>query len=519
MYTPVPRTELIDALIHFRTLFRQLRPANESERRAHERREAAIKDLVSNLPRVSEHPTLKTLVEVAEISSLTLDGVHRLFGLHLDRIREYDLQLNGGRTHIFESYPFSRDLLIDLPSRLASKEAFDSDALLSDLVPEWHADLPMRVLDEDGWLRPGTFYVRVGTEDGLGSSIPPGAIAQVEPIGREEELRPNPRRIYLLQFGNGYQCSHCVATPGKLRLFSAKRKYIGRQEFAYPGGVRIAGRVRIFAMSLPVPEYPLLHELPHNDRPADLILPWEHRSRDRLFATKHRRFRMPKEEQFSIQEFLRSQLDTRLSARSERRYRTPTSSEPHVNGLIYLALTHVARYTDALQAGDSLFSDNGRFSLDTLLTAKSSEELLISRPEVPPPVPSEVWKARRNEVAEWPPLLSIKFPQLRNWGDRIVRIAKGSDISGLEPGIGAGSWMLLEELEKIPDIRRDLEKTGWARPLYVLRSDIEIVCGYLDKDASRYALLSSATGGKVKVTFDIDEFPRLNRVAGIAIPV
>jgi hypothetical protein len=123
------------------------------------------------------------------------------------------------------------------------------------LVPKWQTDIPIRTLEEDGWHNPGAFYVHVGTEDSLGSSIPPGSMALVEPLGKDEKTYPNPRSIYLLQFGNGYRCSHCVVTRGKLRLFSSDKTYLGREEFIYPGEVRIAGRIRMFAVSLPIPEY------------------------------------------------------------------------------------------------------------------------------------------------------------------------------------------------------------------------------------------------------------------------
>lgn len=345
MHSPVPSNEIIEALIHIRDLFRRIMPSNERELRALERREAATKDLLSNLPRTNEHPTLRTLLEIAEIYSLTLEGAHRLFGYSLKEIREYDLHLNGGRTHIFESYPFERDLVIDLPARLAPTESFTVDAFLRNLVLEWQTDVPLRALEEEGWEQPGTYYVHVGTEDSFGSSIPPGALALVEPIGETEKALPNPRNIYLLQFANGYRCSHCVVTGDKLRLFSTRRMYLGREEFAYPGSVRLAGRIRMFALSLPLPEYPVPLSLPSGTRGADLILPWEHGTRDRLFLTKHRRFKKSIEEEVSAQEFLSERLHAKLSGRSERRYRRPTSSDPHVNALIHLALAHVARYT------------------------------------------------------------------------------------------------------------------------------------------------------------------------------
>ena len=100
MYRPVTRAEIADALVHIRDLYRQIKPPDEQEYRASERREDGIKNLLSNLPRTKEHPTLNTVDEVANMALLTIEGAHRLFGYDLARIREYDLRLNGGRTHI-----------------------------------------------------------------------------------------------------------------------------------------------------------------------------------------------------------------------------------------------------------------------------------------------------------------------------------------------------------------------------------------------------------------------------------
>jgi hypothetical protein len=518
VYSPVPRSEIADALIHIRDLYRQIRPPNEPALRAYERREAAIRDLLSNLPRMNEHPTLKIVLEIAETCGLTLEGAHRLFGYNLGRIHEYDLQLNGGRTHIIESYPFERDFRIDLPLRLAPREAFARDAFLRDLVPEWQTDLPIKLLEGERWSKPGAFYVHVGTEDSLGSSIPPGAMALVEPIDLDEALRPNPRSIYLLQFGSGYRCSRCVATRGKLQLFSSGRVYLGREEFLYPGAVRIAGRIRMFAMSLPLHDYPFLRALQHSQRGAELILPWEHRSRGSLLAAKHRRFRRSKEQEQFIRNALKAELQAKLSERSERRYRSSTMSEPHVNALLHLTLAHSARYTDSLRAGGSLRSDTGRFSLAALLNARRIEDLLIGQRSAQPPTPSEIWEGLRKEYVEWPPLLSLKFPQLREWDERVIRLAVGSAIGGLEPSIRPGSWMLLEETPALPNTRSEAAKTGWARPLYVLRRGMESLCGYIEREGNQCVLHPDASE-KMRISFGEDELSSLSRVAGVAVPV
>jgi hypothetical protein len=102
LYNPVPREQIADALIHLRGLFREISPSSEKDYRAQERREILSKNLLSNLFRTKEHPTLNVVFEVADAFSLTLDGAHRLFGYELERIREYDLKLNAGRTQIPE---------------------------------------------------------------------------------------------------------------------------------------------------------------------------------------------------------------------------------------------------------------------------------------------------------------------------------------------------------------------------------------------------------------------------------
>jgi hypothetical protein len=76
VYRHIPHADIIEALIHIRDVFRRIRPSNEDALRADERREATIKDLLSNLPRTNQHPTLKTVLEIAETCCLTLEGAH-----------------------------------------------------------------------------------------------------------------------------------------------------------------------------------------------------------------------------------------------------------------------------------------------------------------------------------------------------------------------------------------------------------------------------------------------------------
>jgi hypothetical protein len=98
-------------------------------------------------------------------------------------------------------------------------------------------------------------------------------------------------------------------------------------------------------------------------------------------------------------------------------------------------------------------------------------------------------------------------------------LGEDNAVGGLDPAIGPGSWMLLENISKTPDTRSERNKTGWLRTLYLLRRGLQTFCGYLEREGNEYALLSSSYRGGVKVTFRDDEFPSLSRVAGVAVPV
>jgi hypothetical protein len=408
MYTSVSSREVIERVEHIRELHRQIRATSNQERFA--QRERKLKDFISNLRRTETRPTANMVRDVAEACCLTTDGAYKLFGYELDCIREYDLDLNGGRTHIVDSYVFDRDLMVELPLEFAPADAFRRSAMLNSLVLRWQGDFPVRVLNRPVWRRPGTFYVRIGTHDNQGSSLPPGPTALVEPIAHEEMQCPNPRAIYLLQFPNGYRCSRCVVTGGKLQLLTSDRSYMGPQVYAYPLSVRIVGRIAVFALGLPVSQAPVLLPFSQYDGTAELILPWEHKTRHGLFATKHRRFVRSREEIRHVDELLQSSLRSALSDRSRRRYRRDTDSEPHIAGLMQMSIEHFARYSDSLRTGGYALRDKGRYSLETMLQAKRFADLTAARREPVPPGPPEVWEAMRKEMVEWPRAAVAEIP-------------------------------------------------------------------------------------------------------------
>jgi hypothetical protein len=518
VYRSVSRHQIVEALSELRDLYRQVKPTNEREQRSAERREVVAKYLISNLPRMSAHPTLNTLMEVVEVFDLSIGGAHRLFGYDLDAFRLFDLNWNVGRTHIIESYIFDRSRPIDLPLQLASTHVFDRNVMLDDLVTQWQRPVPISVLDRMAWHRPGRFYVHVGTKDSQDASLPPGSAALVEPIELQEAQHPNPRSIYLLQFSNGYRCSRCVVTRGRLQLLTSARTYRRAEEFAYPGAVRIAGRICAFAHALPQPE--------HDPRPlyaagrfgADLVLPWEHRTRDRLFTTKHRRFQRSMNEESATRKLLEDLFHSPLSERTQRRYRSPSPCQPHVSTLLQLTLAHFARYSDSLKSGGLSINDAGRYSFETLLGARHPSDLLLQK-EASPPSPEVVWKERRHEFVDWQLLLLLKFPKLRLRDGAIARLGRGCNIKDLDPPLVSGSWMVLEPLVNPPNTAGDWNKMGWRRSLYVFRKGLDVLTGYLEQEGAQHVLLTPTQNVTTKIIIDNSDLSALSRVTGVAVPV
>lgn len=517
VYRPVSRSDIVDVVQHLRELFRRSPPSTVKDQLAAERRELIFKNLVSNLRRMGPHPMLNHVLELADAFSLTVEAAHHIFGYHLDELRMLDEELNSGRTHIVDAYPFNRDLRIELPGQLATEEVFARDASLKEMVLSWQKDVPIRVLSEVlGWQSPTVFYVRVGLEDSLGSALPPGSLALVHPVGHAEASRPDPRAIYLLQFGNGYRCSRCVVSGTKLIIISSGSLQSGPREFLYPSSVRVVGRVRLFALRLPTKIRLAPNPLPPTPSPAPLILPWEHRSLATLFSAKHSRFWRSRPERTHVRERVEFAFQSELSQRTARRYRRPTSSVPHVNTLLQLNVTHFARYSDSLKIHLGR-SDFGRFSLESLLQSQKLPEPLLAESAGHLPTPLDRWEYLCRMFVEWPTLLSLNIPRLEPLSDKIVRLAHGESLPNLYPPIGPGSLLLLESVGSERDLHQEKKLAGWQRPIYVHRSHGRIACGYLDAAGDRLALVGG--GAAVHVSLPARSYSSLERVVGVVVPL
>jgi hypothetical protein len=199
-----------------------------------------LRSLINNLQHGRSRLSPRLLAELSRYIPLTIDGSFNLLGYQLDEMGDIDFLLNGHRTRIIESYPFYRDREIDIPFELSETGFPQRNAFVSELVLRWQTSVRIRTINGPAWQRNGIFYVQIGVEDNLAlSGLPPGAFVSVEPVSRDEQFRPRPNSVYLLQFGYGYFCCSCTVSRGKLILLQRSGRYAGPYEFLYPQEIRI----------------------------------------------------------------------------------------------------------------------------------------------------------------------------------------------------------------------------------------------------------------------------------------
>ena len=100
----------------------------------------------------------------------------------------------------------------------------------------------------------------------------------------------------------------------------------------------------------------------------------------------------------------------------------------------------------------------------------------------------------------------------------MVRLAQGSPVRDLNPKLGPGSLLLLDQDHSEHDPASEASRSGWARSLYIAQRGTEIICGRVERYGSDYVLLEDGSSS-VKASFQKKDLGSLKRVIGAAVPV
>jgi hypothetical protein len=520
MYEQVSVQQMIDQISHIQDLYRRdssaARDTNSDQKVRHE----FMRKVVDNLRRQRSLLSPRTLGGLSQHANLTIGGAFHLVGYPLDKMRSLEFLLNGHRTRIIESYPFYRDREVDLPHVLAEGDVLKRSAFISEVVLRWQRRVPIRAVQGPTWRKEGIYYVQLGTEDVLRlTGLPPGAVLSMEPIDAEEQVNPDPKSIYCLQFKSGYRCSRYVISRGRLVLLPYNHAYSGPYEFLYPQDVRIVGKACGFAVRLS----PVMHDAPQESRPcgsAPLILPWEQPSFTSLLDTERLRLSLTTQTLEHANNLLGAMIGTTISARTLRRYHRSTEMNPSTDVLVALALVHALRFSDALRLIGLWQHDTNRHSLKIWQEAATLGDLRMktSRTAVIPE-PHDSWENFRQEWGEWPTLLSLTLPNLEQFQHRLLRIHQNSYFNGLSPLIHQGTVALIEELDDLHDVLPGRENSEWDRPIYVLRHRQSLLSGYLDWDGERVALVPHPRSSAHRTSFLRHQVEIVGKWIGIASPL
>jgi hypothetical protein len=519
MYEHVPVQRMVDDLRYIYHLYRTDDSFTEADVESHAARMVFLRGLLNNLKHGTSKLSPRLLAGIPRHMPLSIGGAFRLQGYRLDSMRQADFHLNGHRTRIVESYPFHRDREVDLPLKISSDNILGRTMFVSDIVLDWQTGIPIRRARGTDWQPQRLLYIQIGAEDTLRlSGLPPGAVVSIEPVSQSEQANPDSDALYFLQYGNGYLCSRCTVLRGKLSLLPVSGSYDGIYEYFYPQEVRVVGRVRGFASSLP-PKLEDSQEHFPSRHMAPLVLPWEQQSFRDLLRAEGVRYGRKESALEKANDILLAASGTTLSARTLRRYEHKGDITPHTNTMVALSLFHGIRISDALRSLRLWPDEAQHHSLTAWLRANALKDLPKSVPAAESPHPRSQWDHLIRDWGEWPTLLSMAIPQMERLKHRLIRVNQAKPYENLDPVIRQGAIALLEETDRIPDTKQDRQKQGWNRPIYAVRHGGEILCGYLDNDGQHVALIPHPRSTGRRISFLHRQITMIGRVIGLASPM
>ena len=250
-----------------------------------------------------------------------------------------------------------------------------------------------------------------------------------------------------------------------------------------------------------------------------LLLPWEQSSFHDLLRAERMRFGLTESHLDRANEVFDSLLGVTISRRTLRRYERGTDGLPHTNVLLALTVFHAARFRDVLGSLHLWKDEADRYSLATPAPkTQALDDLPSMLRSANVPQPYDTWKVLLSEWGEWPALLSMALPRMEQLQHRLLRIRSNDVFNGLSPLICPGAVALLEELEHLPISQGDNKKQDWDRPIYAIRHNRDVLCGYVENDGKRLTLIPHPGSSARRISFLHHQITVAGRFAAIVSP-
>ena len=197
-------------------------------------------------------PKLFKLYSISAIYNKSFDEIAAYFGLRMADLGRDRASIGAPRTHLLDQGEEGQGQTVTLPVELKPEFRFEKTNLLSRVVEKWD-EVPIGLLQHLDLHK--SMYGYIGLEDDtLYPLIRPGSLVQIDPnqrkimVGqwRTEFERP----IYFIELRDGYLCSWCELSRGRLTVIPHPQSRQAHRNFAHPSEAEVVGRVTGVAMRI-----------------------------------------------------------------------------------------------------------------------------------------------------------------------------------------------------------------------------------------------------------------------------
>lgn len=197
-------------------------------------------------------PSIHKLLSLSAIYGLDFLDLLSRYGVKPDRVHEYRKLLQSRTTHQLSTDVHSFDTTVTLPLHMDPRFSWETTQLVNRMVAVW-GEIPACILTN---FNPREHILGlVGLEDySMAPLIKPGALVFVDGNRRKVAdggwRNEHERPVYFIELREGYRCSWCQLTNGKLFLIPHPLSPVRAESFSFPSEAEIVGQVVGVAMRL-----------------------------------------------------------------------------------------------------------------------------------------------------------------------------------------------------------------------------------------------------------------------------
>jgi len=197
-------------------------------------------------------PSIYKLFSLSLIYRISFSDLLLIFNLDLSKAGKLSSFARPPRTHLTNVQVHDSDRSITFPVRFDPGFSLDRTNLLSRMVEIW-GEVPIALIQQLDFRH--SLYGFIGMEDyTMYPLLQPGSFVQVDErrnrLEKSSSRTEFDRPIYFVELRDGYACSWCEMSGGRLSLIPHPLSPAEIRQFDFPKEAEIVGRVTAVAMRI-----------------------------------------------------------------------------------------------------------------------------------------------------------------------------------------------------------------------------------------------------------------------------